>query len=161
LQAGGHRFDPGQLHHLFSRCCWLGSFVRDADSGFRLRAQTPAKRLKFDPGQLHQLIRCFLMAAVLLGGCDQEACRRRETLVAGFKSLRARPSSGFFLTKATMFDNEIDWVTCSKELADPPRGASAGVRLLNMSNTRPSTSNESRVIPKRFGVSRRLRQVFK
>jgi hypothetical protein len=71
-----------------------------------------------------KLIRCFLMAAAFATAIKKHA-GRREARMAGFKSLRARPS----FMKAMMFDNEIDWVTCSKEPTDPPRGASVGVRL--------------------------------
>jgi len=52
-QRGGQRFDPAQLHQTPFRNC-LEVLRRRGDSGFRLRAQTPAKRLKFDPAQLHQ-----------------------------------------------------------------------------------------------------------
>jgi hypothetical protein len=91
------------------------------------------------------LIRCFLMAAAKTVAIKKHAgVARRERQVSRASGLGLLSSKK---AKATMFDNEIDWVTCSKELADPPRGASAGVRLSSMTNTRPSTSSEPKSYP--------------
>ena len=73
MQAGGHRFDPGQLHQILIYCFLIAANDVDADQ---------------EAGWL----------AIFAGS-------------AGFNRLRAGPSH----VKVWIFDNEIDWVTCSQE----------------------------------------------
>ena len=64
-QRGGRRFDPDQLHQPLPKQLQSGVLRRQGGSGFRLRAQTPARRLKFDPAQLHQPLPKRLQSGVL------------------------------------------------------------------------------------------------
>jgi hypothetical protein len=108
LQAGGHRFDPGQLHQIHLEAAKSRSFVpgtQDFACGLR-RPQDGSSSAKFS----------FLTASRLSpleGDADLEAgwiCRSRDWQIpAGFNRLRAglpRHSE-----KVWMFDNKIDWVT--------------------------------------------------
>ena len=86
---------------------------------------------RFDPGQLHQkLIYCFLIGAIGYDA-DQETGWLRP---AGFN----RPRAGL-LRGGWMFDNEIDWVTCSGERFRRREANGKADFSEHVKNTRPST----------------------